>query len=425
MRATMKAAILAMALLAFASTLRADELADSRRLQQEALAAYREKKPAVFLEKIRAAAALRPQHPTLLVQLAVALAANEKYREAAGVLDRVAAMGFVYALDGAELQPVRALPEFARAAKRFEANAKPIGSANKEQTIDRLGLIPEGMAYDAKSKRWFVSSVRAGEILVINAAGEVKTFTDAPWGVFGMAVDAKRGVLWAASMALPQVEGFRAEDKGKSALLRIDLATGRLLETLTPPGEGEHHFGDVALAADGQVYVSDSASPVIFRVASPAGGAGTLEPFLNGPFASMQGIAPARNVLYVADYAKGIFAVDLRTRDAHPLRVPPNASLLGVDGLYFVNDRTLIGTQNGTNPNRIIRIRLEPGGLAVSSVETLLANASGMGDPTLGVVAGKRFYFNGNAQWDLFGEDGKIADPLKLQPAVILSLPVD
>lgn len=411
---------LAIALLAVAATASADDLADSRRLQQEALAAYKEKKPVVFLEKIRAASALRQQHPTLLVQLAVALAANERYREAMGVLDRVAAMGFVYALDDAELQPVRALPEFARAAKRFEANARPIGSAKLELTVDRLGLIPEGLAWDAQSKRLLISSVRTGEILAVNSGGEVQTLADAPWGVFGMAIDAKRGVLLATTAAMAQVEEFRAEDKGKSALLRIDLETGRVLETLRAEDEAEHHFGDVTVAADGEVYVSDSASPVIFRVAS-----GRLEPFLRGPFASMQGIAAARNVLYVADYAKGILAVDLRTRDVHPLRVPPNASLLGVDGLYFVNDRTLIGTQNGTSPNRIIRIRLAPGGLAVSSVETLLANGSGMGDPTLGVVVGKRFFFNGNAQWDLFGEDGKIADPLKLQPAVVLSVPVD
>lgn len=411
---------LVIVLIALASTASADDLADSRRLQQEALAAYKEKKPVVFLQKIRAAAVLRPQHPTLLVQLAVALAANEQYREAVGVLDRVAAMGFVYALDDAELQPVRALPEFARAAKRFEANARPIGSAKQELMIDRLGLIPEGMAYDARRKRWFVSSVRTGEILAVSPGGEVQTFADVPWGVFGMAVDAKRGVLWATTTAMAQVEEFRAEDKGKSALLRIDLETGRVLETLRAADESAHHFGDVAVAADGEVYVSDSASAVIFRVALA-----TLEPFLRGPFASMQGIASARNVLYVADYSKGIFAIDLRTRDVHPLRVPPNASLLGVDGLYFVNDRTLIGTQNGTNPNRIIRIRLAPGGLAVSAVETLLANGSGMGDPTLGVVVGKRFFFNGNAQWELFGDDGKIADPLKLQPAVVLSVPVD
>jgi hypothetical protein len=409
---------------ALASSALADDLADSRRLQQEALAAYKEKKPVVFLEKIRAAAALRPQHPTLLVQLAVALAANEQYREAAGVLDRVAAMGFVYVLDDAELQPVLALPEFARAAKRFEANAHPIGSAKQELIVDRLGLIPEGMAWDARRKRWLISSVRTGAILSVTAGGKVETLADVPWGVFGMAVDARRGVLWATTSALAQVEEFRAEDKGKSALLRVDLETGRVLNTLRVADESEHLFGDVAVAADGEVYVSDSASPTIFRVTASTTGGG-LEPFLRGPFASMQGIAPARNVLYVADYSKGLFAIDLRTRDVHPLRVPPNASLLGVDGLYFVNDRTLIGTQNGTNPNRIIRIRMAPGGLAVSSVETLLANGSGMGDPTLGVVVGKRFFFNGNAQWDLFGDDGKIADPLKLKPAVVLSVPVD
>lgn len=409
-----------LAVLLLATSLLADDVTDSRRLQKEALAAYKEQKPEIFLKKIRAASDLRPQHPTLLVQLAVALAANGQHRNALGVLDRVAAMGFVYELDDAELQPVRALPSFAVTAKRFEANKRPIGKAKLELTIDRLGLIPEGMAYDALRRRWLISSVRTGTILAATADGDVKTLVDMPWGVFGMAVDAKRGVLWATTTAMAQTEEFREEDKGKSALLRIDLATGRVVETLRAADEAAHHFGDVAVASDGEVYVSDSAGPVIFRVAD-----GSLQPFVRGPFESMQGIASSRNVLYVADYAKGVLVVDRRTRDVHVLRVPPNASLLGIDGLYAVDDRTLIGTQNGTNPNRIIRIRLAPGGLAVSSVETMLANAANMGDPTLGVVVGKRFYFNANAQWDLFGDDGRIADPLKLKQAVVLSVPVD
>lgn len=397
----------------------ADDVADSRRLQQEGLTAYKEKKADVFLAKIRAASDLRPQHPTLLLQLAVALAANGQHQNALGVLDRVAAMGFVYTLDDAELEPIRALPSFARVAKRFEANARAIGTAKQELTVDRLGMIPEGLAYDAKRRRWLISSVRNGEILAVSADGEVNTLADLPWGVFGMAVDAKRGVLWATTAAVAQTEEFREEDKGKAALLKIDLASGEILETFPAPEGAPHHFGDVAVAADGEVYVSD-ARPVILRVAGK-----TLEPFARGPFSSMQGIAPARNVLYVADYAKGIMVVDRRTGDVHALRVPPNASVLGIDGLYLAGESTLIGTQNGTNPNRIIRIRLAPGGLAVSSVETLLANGSGMGDPTLGAVVGKRFFFNGNAQWDLFGGDGKIADPLKLKPAVVLSVPVN
>ena len=397
----------------------ADEIADSRKLQQEALAAYKEKKPDVFLKKIRAASDLRPQHPTLLVQLAVALAANGQRQNALGVLDRVAAMGFVYPLDDAELQPVRALPAFTRIAKKFEANARAIGTAKEELTVDRLGMIPEGLAYDAKRRRWLISSVRNGTILSVGADGEPKVLVDVPWGVFGMAVDAKRGVLWATTAAVAQTEEFRPEDKGKAALLKIDLESGRILETLHAPDDAAHHFGDVAVASDGEVYVSGSA-PVMFRVVE-----NKLEAFVRGSFSSMQGIAPARNVLYVADYAKGILIVDRRTRDVHALRVPPNASLLGIDGLYFVDEQTLIATQNGTNPNRVIRIRLAPGGLAVSSVETLLANASGMTDPTLGTIVGKRFFFNANAQWDLFGGDGRIADPLKLTPAVVLSVPVN
>ena len=47
-----------------------------------------------------------------------------------------------------------------------------------------------------------------------------------------------------------------------------------------------------------------------------------------------------------------------------------------------------------------------------------------MGDPTLGTLANGRFYFNGNAQWDLFTVDGKISDPLKLKEAVVLSVPL-
>jgi DNA-binding beta-propeller fold protein YncE len=312
------------------------------------------------------------------------------------------------------------LPGFARVAKQFAANARPIGVAKTEVTIDRLGLIPEGLAHDARRNRWLVSSVRTGAILAVNANGDVTTFVDVPWGVFGIAVDAKRNVLWATTAAMEQNEDFHAEDKGKSALLRIDLASGEVLETLKPADDATHHFGDVAVASDGEVYVSDAASPVILRVAGSA-----FEPFVRGPFASVQGIAPAKKALYVADYAKGLFAIDRRTGDVTLLRTPPNASLLGIDGLYLVDEKTLVGTQNGTNPNRIIRIRLAPGGLAVTSVETLLANAPAMHDPTLGALAGKRFYFNAIGQWDLFGADGRIADPLKLQPAVVLSVPVN
>jgi hypothetical protein len=342
----------------------------------------------------------------LLYRLAQALEADGQRDEAVRVLERIASMGFVY-----PLEPDFADARYANAAKRFASNAKPIGAAKRELAIERLGLIPEGMAWDGR--RLFVSSVRTG---VIFADG--KPFAAGPWGVFGMAADAKRGVLWAVTAALPQVENYKPEHKGKSALLRISLRDGKVLDTIAAP-EGEHHFGDVAVAPDGEIYVSDSATTNIYRLEN-----GALRVFASGPFRSLQGFAVSGPTLYVADYSNGLFAIDRRTGDLRPLRVPGNVSLLGVDGLYAVDATTLVATQNGTNPYRILRINLAPGGLAVSSVKTLLANSPLMGDPTLGVVANGRFYFNGNAQWDLYTEDGKISDPLKLSEAVVLSVPL-
>ena len=371
---------LLLALFAFSVT--ADEVADARRLSEA-----------------------RPQHPTLLYRLAIALDRNGQREEAVRALDRIAAMGFVY-----DVEKDFPHPRYAEVRKRIARNARPIGTARHEFTIDRLGLIPEGMARDGK--RFFVSSVR---MKTIYADG--REFATAPWGVFGMCADPKRGVLWATTTALPQVEGYVAEDKGKSALLKIDLRNGRILETLRV--DGEHHFGDVTVAPDGEVYVSDSASPVIYRVEGSA-----LQPFVKRDFVSLQGLAASGRTLYVADYSKGLFAIDRRTLDIQSLKVPHTVSLLGVDGLYAVDATTLVATQNGTYPNRILRIRLAPGGLRVMAVETLLANVPELGDPTLGVVANGRFYFNARAQWDLFGDDGKISDPLRLSEAVVLSVTV-
>src|SRR5436189_4950267 len=79
-----------------------------------------------------------------------------------------------------------------------------------------------------------------------------------------MAVDAKRGVLWVATSSLPQVDGFREADRDTAALVKLDLRSGRVLATLRPNDKEKHLFGDVTLAADGEVFVSDSSSPIVF-----------------------------------------------------------------------------------------------------------------------------------------------------------------
>src|SRR5436190_22972446 len=85
-------AVIALLVAAFAFCVAADEVADSRKLQQEAIAAFKAKDLPLFLEKIHAAAARRPQHPSMQYQLATAYALNGRTDEALDVLERVARM---------------------------------------------------------------------------------------------------------------------------------------------------------------------------------------------------------------------------------------------------------------------------------------------------------------------------------------------
>jgi hypothetical protein len=193
-----------------------------------------------------------------------------------------------------------------------------------------------------------------------------------------------------------------------------------VLEQIEARDARPHHFNDVTVASDGAVYVSDGASPNVYRVNGKS-----LEPFVQGPFVALQGLAVSgATTMYVADYSKGLFAVDLRTHGTRVLSVAENVTVLGIDGLYVAGPRTLVATQNGVFPNRIVRIRLSADGLSVAGMETLAANSPGMGDPTLGVIASGRFYFNANAQWELFEDDGTIKDPVRLVDAIVMSVPI-
>jgi len=390
------------AIMILALGLAADEISDSRKLTQEALAAHKAKDEKTFLARITAASDLRPSQPTLLYYKAAALAVNGQTGEAIETLARVARMGMVYDVAS---EPEFAAPEFKAVAGAFAKNGAPIGSAKTAFTIAKRGIISEGLAYDAASRDFFVSSVREGAIWRIHRGKPSAFVTGVPRGVFGMTVDAKRHLLWAATSPIEQNKDFSEKDHG--AVLAIDLRSGRIVRTIPAPDDAKHIFGDLALAADGTVYVSDSASPNIFVIDGDA-----MRPFIqNGPFSNLQGIAPSGGVLYVADYAKGIAVVDVVTHDLHFLSPPPDTTLLGIDGVYRAGPKTLIVTQNGTSPQRVLRLDLD--GNSVAKVRTLAANLPEMPDITLGVLAGSSFYFNGAALWDE-------KDAAKWTPSVVM-----
>jgi len=109
--------------------------------------------------------------------------------------------------------------------------------------------------------------------------------------------------------------------------------------------------------------------------------------------------------LFVADYARGIAVIDLSTRAVRWLGHPGNVALVGTDGLYRVGN-TLLAVQNGTTPNRVLRVLLDTAMTRVLDAEVLERAKPAVSDPTHGVLVGDTFYFIAQSGWDRVRDDG-------------------
>jgi sugar lactone lactonase YvrE len=288
-------------------------------------------------------------------------------------------------------------------------------------------LLTEGLAYDPRERAFYVSSVHRGKILRMTGEGRLSDFAaieGGRWAPLGLRVDERRRTLWVAAAAFPQTAAYQPADSGRSAVLRYDLRSGRLVGRYEVPADGRPHaIGDLIVTRSGVVYATDSRAPVIYRI--PAGGQ-RLERLVESPLLlSGQGLAltPDERTLYVADYARGVLRVDLRRRVVSEVAAADSVLALGIDGLYF-HRGGLIAIQNGVTPHRVARLTLAPAGDRLLRAEVLERAHPSHAEPTLGVLVEDELFYVANSQWERFGEDGRIARPDSLRPPVVLRLPL-
>ena len=367
--------------------------------------------------------ALRPHHGSIVFELAAACAAAGRIEDATEWLKVVAEMGFSFRTeDREELRACREQPACHAALAAIERNREPRATSTVAFKLAVPRLLPEGLAYDAASDSFFVSSVRQRLILRVDRSRQPQPFADRSaglWAALGLALDAPRRRLWVATAAMPEMADALPADEGRSALVALDLASGRALARYELPPGRPHVLGDVIVSPTGDVFTTDSTSPALYRL--PAG-CRAQEPIAAGePFVSQQGLALSADGkrLFVADYAKGIFAVELDSRRVRLLDAPRTAGILGIDGLYRAGE-SLIGVQNGAAPPRLLRLAIE--GDRITSVEVVDAGHPSAPDPTLGVVVGSRFFYIGNSQWEAARPGGQVDPSVKLEDPVILEL---
>lgn len=399
---------------------------DARYYETLAVRAYQAKDYAAFLENMKQAAALRPDHPRIVYNLSAAYALNGRKEESIDWLGRLARMGLAYAADKDEdFASLRDSREFANVLALLQKNSSPVGDSVPAFTVHEKGLVPESVAYDPSTRSFYVSSVYRRKILRVAPNGEVKEFAterDGLWSVMGMKVDAARRELWVCTAAQPQMSNYVASERGRSGVFRFDLRTGRLAgKYMLPDDSKQHWLGDLALNSRGDVYATDSLSPALYALRR---GADKFETVLEGePFASPQGLdfSADEKRLFVADYSKGVFVIDLATKRYAPLAPAPDSTMLGIDGLYFYRGG-LVAVQNGVNPNRVVRFFLSKDLSRVERFEAVAANQPVFDEPTLGVIVKDQFYFIANSQWGTLDEQGRLAPPEKLKEPVVLKL---
>jgi hypothetical protein len=264
-----------------------------------------------------------------------------------------------------------------------------------------------------------VSSVHLRKIVRVSPDGVARDFTspsDRLDAVFGMALDRARASLWACTGALPEMSGFSPSDKGRTALVRIDLETGRVSARVPLAGEGEHACNDVAVDPSGAILVSDAAGGDLLVLRD---GASAFEPLVHGRFRSPQGIVPRATDVVVADYSRGLARVDRATREVTWLRGPPDVVLAGIDGLVG-HGAGLVAIQNGIEPHRVLGLRLE--GDRITEARVLELNHESFREPTLGVIVGGELFYVANSQWGSFDEHGVMWPPERLAAPLILRL---
>jgi sugar lactone lactonase YvrE len=385
------------------------DLATLEAHRKEVSAALRAKDYAMAAEKQRLVTGAMTHSSAQAYRLAEIEALAGHRDQALEALDRYLLMGG--AQDPAEDESFASLKDdtaFAALQTRAKANGRPVRNSAKRLDLPPQDLITEDIAWDGARKHLLVSSVHRRKILSVGLDGHAEDFLGLLdpdlGGIFALGLDMKRDRLWMATAWLEQVGGFTKDQEGHSALLCFRLSDRKLLERVDAPADGRPHaLGDMTVAPDGEVFVSDGRG-CLYRHRFGGGGLKEIAP---GHFRSPQ--TPALDAdghhLFVGDYSLGLARVDLRTEEVRWVEAPDSLATEGMDGLYLRGGK-LIAVQNGTVPARVVQMELSKDHQRVLRWRAL--DTGDLPEPTHGTFVDGAFCYLSGAGWERFDDAGAL-----------------
>jgi sugar lactone lactonase YvrE len=373
---------------------------------KEARDAHEQQDWETFLKASYAADSLRPNHPTLTYNLAAAYARNGLNKKAADVLmQRMTFYADSAFFSDPDFESFRNSYHFGRVKRALPRFLKTVSHGELAFRLSNINVHAEGLVWSEYLNAFLISDIRQGLILQVTSDHKrMRPLFALPdwnyWSAMGMAQDPTDSkYLWIVSSALPEFADYQESEDGKAALLKIDLEQQELVQAYTV--EGNHVFGDLTVASNGTVYVSDSRDPIIYRL--PPDSDDLTEFITSEQWWNLQGMAISVNngTLWVSDYLTGVYEIDVASGRIQPFYFQ-NSELRGTDGMYRIGNRLAL-IQNGTKPKRITKVNINHPEYRPVFLD---AGIEALSEPTLGTVRFGKLYYIANSAWGLYDRDG-------------------
>lgn len=223
----------------------------------------------------------------------------------------------------------------------------------KRITFEAPDAYPEGTVFDAAKNVFYVSSARTATIGVVTKDGKYSVlYADSSLkSSYGMKIDTKQNKLWVCTGDANYSKFTSAATRHKMVrLIGIDLASGKKtndinMSSLVP---GEHFINDLTIDDTGNLFITDSYSPVIYKVDA----AGKASVFAQNPLLGAKGIGlngivwHSAGFLLVANSGRGSLYKVAVANPTAITRVNIDQFFPGADGLVLDNNNTLSMVQN-------------------------------------------------------------------------------
>jgi sugar lactone lactonase YvrE len=213
-------------------------------------------------------------------------------------------------------------------------------------------LYPEGVEWDNTNKRFLVTSIRKGEIGSVKDDGSYWVFAKDPRMIssVGIHIDKKRDRVLVCNADAGAAEKSSPDTAGKVAALAVfQLSTGNLTKyiNLAKGIDGAHFCNDIALDKDGTAYITDSFSPIIYKVDTNYNSSVLINnKTFSGKSFNLNGIVVKDDYLLVVKMNSGqLFKIPLNNPDSfHEVKLKNRIE--GADGLIWGEDGSLVVIAN-------------------------------------------------------------------------------